>query len=100
MRRAALAHFVQIVLPAQTSELSERLGLFPQANQQPQALFDCGTLGRQAGGRHGLGQQRVVDIDVGPHSGDPIFVYSLATIYTSPDCRNATRELRMIRQAG
>jgi hypothetical protein len=59
------------------------LACFRQADQQPQALFDRGSFGRQASGRHRLRQQLIVDIDVGSHVDDPIIVYASSRIYIS-----------------
>ena len=80
---AALTHFVQVAFPPQSLEVRERLDLLAYPDQQSQALFDRGSFGRQARCLHGLGQQFVVDFDIGPHPDDPTAVYRSINIYTS-----------------
>jgi hypothetical protein len=55
MLRVALAHFIEIAVPSHPLEFHKRLDLLAYPHEQPQALFHRGSLGRLAGGDHGLG---------------------------------------------
>ena len=76
-----LTHAVEIALPADPLQVAQSRPLPLQPDDGAQRRFDGRPFGRLAGSRHCLGQQSVVDIDIGAHG--LIHVYSAAHIYTT-----------------
>jgi hypothetical protein len=62
---------LQIALPSNATEQLAGTGLPLVPRKQPQARLDHLALGPEAGRRHRLGQQSVVDLDTGSHRNAP-----------------------------
>jgi hypothetical protein len=58
---------MQIALPLNPTEQLSGIGLPLVPGEQPQAGLDDLALGPEASCRHRLGEERVVDLDVGSH---------------------------------
>ena len=91
---ATFAHLIQVSLPPQSFEIGEGSDLVAHPNEQTQAFFYRGTFGRQARCRHGLGQQLIVNFDIGPHHSLSeqcvLFMYSIhidEVAQLRPDCQ-------------
>ena len=60
-------HGTRLIVEGESFEIGEGSDLVAHPNEQTQAFFHRGTFGRQARCRHGLGQQLIVNFDIGPH---------------------------------
>jgi hypothetical protein len=58
---------MEIALPSNATKQLPGIGLALVAREQPQARLDHLALGPEPGRSHRLGEQRVVDLDLGPH---------------------------------